>query len=253
MVAVSAVETESLLSSPDDHNINTEDIIVTNCNKYPMTEHVFFKRLGSEAPNLRGHWAFFSNFEPLTIRVPNWFASLLLRVENIKLKGLLSSIIYDELGRGDLEKIHCVLMQNLVKGLDAWKIDVNGTNPLEPGQQLASEFDDLYFGKMGNDFFVLGSIIAGEVYGGQMAYFMGDEARRQQEVDQSIYEWIFVHEEVEPQHANVSRVMAEILPTSGPDFEAIMQGAQWKRGKFTSWLNEIYRVTYGEAPQTVLA
>ncbi len=238
--------------STEHSQLSAEDIIVENCDKYPITDHPFFQRLKSEVPNLKAYWSYFANFEPLTVRVPDWFASLLLRVENMELKGLLSMIIYDELGRGDLNKIHSALMEKLVRGLDRWRVQSNSIDPLAPGRTLAQEFDQLYFGKVDDDeLFVLGSIVAGEVYGGQMAFFMGEQVRRQNQVEMSIFEWVSIHEEVEADHANISRVMSEILPTSGPGFESVMAGAKWKRVKFWRWLDEIYQVAYSEKPKLV--
>ncbi|MGK7876090.1 MAG: iron-containing redox enzyme family protein [Xenococcaceae cyanobacterium] len=238
--------------STEHFKLSTEDIIVENCNKYPITEHTFFQTLKSEVPNLKAYWSYFANFEPLTVRVPDWFASLLLRVDNMELKGLLSIIIYDELGRGDLNKIHSALMDKLVRGLHRWRVEQTGIDPLAPGRSLAQEFDQLYFSKIDDDeLFVLGSIVAGEVYGGQMAYFMGEQIRRQNKVDLSIFEWIFIHEEVEADHAKISRIMSEILPTSGPGFESVIAGAKWKRTKFWEWLDEIYSVAYSEIPEVV--
>ena len=247
------IATDSSLQLASGSASTAEDIIVANCNKNPITHHPFFKRLRAEDPNLQTYWTYFVNFEPLTIRVPDWFASLLLRVKSYQLKGLLAGIIYDELGRGDLTKIHCDLMSRLVKGLEQWKVDSTTVDALAPGRKLAEEFDQLYLGHLEEELFVLGSIVAGEVYGGQMAFFMADEARRQTQVDRSVFEWVFLHEEVEPQHAEVSEVMAQILPTSGPGFEAVMAGANWKQGKFWQWLDEIYTVAYGVAPTVVSA
>lgn len=228
--------------------ITAEDIIARNCHQNPITDHPFFQKIRREPPNLSAYWTYFANFEPLTISVPDWFASLLLRVEQIKLKGLLAAIIYDELGRGDLTKIHSTLMTKLVRGLDRWSVKSERFDPLAPGKMIGSEFDKLYFGEMNDDFFVLGSIVAGELYGGQMAFFMADEVRRQDRVALDIFEWLFVHEEIEADHANVSHVMAEILPTSGAKFESIMAGSKWKQNKFWQWLDGIYRVAYGEEP-----
>ena len=225
-----------------------EDIIARNCNFYPITAHPFFEKVHQEEPNLSAYWAYFANFEPLTVSVPDWFASLLLRVDSVKLKGLLAAIIYDELGRGDLTKIHATLMTKLVRGLDAWSIKQSNIKPLAPGKELAQKFDKLYFGEMNDDFFVLGSIVAGELYGGQMAFFMAEEVRRQNCVEPDIFEWLFIHEEVEADHAQISQVMAEILPTSGPKFESIMTGAKWKRREFWQWLDGIYEITYGQKP-----
>lgn len=244
-VQLMTAHTISTKFSPD---ATAEDIIARNCNQKPITNHPFFQRISQEPPNLYAYWTYFANFEPLTVNVPDWFASLLLRVDYIKLKSLLAAIIYDELGRGDLTKIHATLMTKLVRGLSPWAIKSTAFDSLAPGKNIGREFDKLYFGEMNDDFFVLGSIVAGELYGGQMAFFMTDEVRRQNCVAPGIFEWLFVHEEIEADHANVSRVMAEILPTSGVNFESIMAGSQWKQNKFWQWLDGIYQVAYGEKP-----
>ncbi|MEL6319543.1 MAG: iron-containing redox enzyme family protein [Cyanobacteria bacterium J06626_14] len=242
------IATVNSLQSASGSQSTAEDVIVENCNKHPIVQHSFFTRLRAEKPSPQTYWTYFANFEPLTVRVPDWFASLLLRVENYQLKGLLASIIYDELGRGDLTKIHCDLMRRLVRGLEQWRVNSASVDALAPGRKLAEEFDRLYLGHLEEELFVLGSIVAGEVYGGQMAFFMADEARRQNQVEHSVFEWVFIHEEVEPQHADVSEVMAQILPTSGPGFDAVMAGAKWKQGKFWQWLDEIYTIAYGMTP-----
>lgn len=241
----------AIILSTEEAIPSSEDLIIENCKKYPITAHPFFQRLRSEPPNLTAYWAYFANLEPLSIKTADWFANILVHVDNIRLKSILSSIIYDEMGRGDMNQIHCLLLEKLVKGLEPWRVQKSNLDVLYPGKNLAEEFDKLCLGDNIDKFVVLGSIIGGEVHGGQMASFMGQEVRRQKELDLSIFEWATLHEEVEGEHTQKSGVMSKFLPSSGTGFESVMAGAKWENDTFWQWLDGIHNIAYGEEPKLV--
>lgn len=224
--------------------------IVEFCQQYPMTKHPYFVRIQQEPPNLTALWSYFANLNQVTAKVPNWLANIVMRVDDLRIKSLIAGVLHDELGSGDIDKIHSTLMGKLIEGLDSWKPQPDNFDPESPGQKLSEEMANFFAGDTIDVAWAVGSLISGEVYAEQMIFCLGKEVRRQKTVDLSVFEWLLVHEEVEGDHADASNAMAKIVPTSGPELESVMGGAKWKRDTLWEWLDGIYRATYNELPET---
>ncbi|NEO17671.1 MAG: iron-containing redox enzyme family protein [Moorea sp. SIO4G2] len=224
--------------------------IVEFCQKHPMIKHPYFVRLQQEPPNLTAFWSYFANLNEVTAKVPNWLANIVMRVEDLRIKSLIAGVLYDELGSGDINKIHSTLMGKLIEGLDPWRPQPENFEPESPGKTLAQEMANFFAGETIDVAWAVGSLISGEVYAEQMISCLGKEVRRQNEVDLSVFEWLLVHEQVEGDHADASDAMSKIVPTSGPELESVMGGAKWKRDTLWAWLDGIYRAAYNELPET---
>ena len=85
---------------------NPAEEIVEFCQQHPMTEHPYFVRIQQEPPNLTAFWSYFANLNQVTAKVPNWLANIVMRVDDLRIKSLIAGVLYDELGSGDVNKIH---------------------------------------------------------------------------------------------------------------------------------------------------
>ena len=86
-----------------------------------------------------------------------------------------------------------------------------------------------------------------------MVSALATEVRRQDAVDDSVFEWVHVHDEVEHSHVEVSEALISMVPRSGPGLDEVMGGASWKYGNTWEWLDGIYRIAYAEPAPTTRA
>ena len=225
-------------------NVNSVSDILLRAREYPLTDHPFFQRLAREPSNLQGLWSYYANLAEVTFKVPDWLAQILLSTKSLELKCFLSGLLHDELGRGNPEEIHCLLLEKLVDRLGPWKPQHSLKICLAPGKALNAAMSCLFENPLPNDLWAIGSLISGEIYAEQMITALSREVRRQREVDLGHFAWQIIHERIEGDHASCSDWMSQYVPTTGDAFQAVLEGARWKRESLWEWLTGLHEIAF---------
>jgi pyrroloquinoline quinone (PQQ) biosynthesis protein C len=208
----------------------------------PITAHPFMERLAREEPQLPHLWLLLKNFQ---ISISKHFARRLAgiagRVEDERIRCILAEQLNDEMGRGQFEHAHVNLFSAMMEKLEPWAPQVVDERVLGPGLRLDPVLARIY---EADDVFVsLGAVMAGEVFGKQMDQFIGDQFRRQSQVDIKSLEWLVLHEELEVAHADESSEVAKLVP--GASLAACWQGACQLSAAGWAFLDELYVLCYG--------
>jgi pyrroloquinoline quinone (PQQ) biosynthesis protein C len=207
-----------------------------------ITRHPFMERLAREAPNLRHLWLLLKNFQ---ISISRHFARRLAgiagRVEDDRIRCILAEQLNDEMGRGKFERAHVNLFTSMMSQLAPWKPDTVDDRVLAPGLHLDPRLADIYEAE--DVFFSLGAVMAGEVFGKQMDQFIGDQFRRQSEIDAGALEWLALHEELEVAHADESAELARLVPQAS--LSACWRGACALSSAGWEFLDDLYVLCYG--------
>jgi pyrroloquinoline quinone (PQQ) biosynthesis protein C len=233
------LRTRRLADSPPQQVL---DIVERFERSEPITAHPFMQRLAREAPELPHLWLLLKNFQ---ISISRHFARRLAgiagRVEDDRIRCILAAQLNDEMGRGQFERAHINLFSAMMTQLEPWAPQVIDDRTLGPGLRLDPVLAEIYGGE---DVFVsLGAVMAGEVFGKQMDQFIGDQFRRQSEIDSKALEWLVLHEELEVAHADESADVARLIPSTS--LAACWQGACRLSAAGWSFLDELYVLCYG--------
>src|SRR5262249_14167244 len=111
---------------------------------------------------------------------------------------------------------------------------------LTAGRNLEPRLAAIYGAR--NVFEAIGAVMAGEVFGEQMDQFLGEEFRRQTQLDPASLEWLTLHETLEVAHADASPILADLVPAR--EVGAAERGAM--RVYLAGWtfLDELYERCY---------
>ncbi len=221
------------------------DEIVCQARANKMIDHPFFTRMTTEPTNLTALWSFYANLSEVNDKAPSWMANLLIHSEDLKIKCLLSQILFEELGSGNPERVQSLLMGKLIEALDPWKPLHPRWDPRKPGKILAGQMADVFAGSDAVDMdFVVGSLISGEIYTEQMIFALAYVVRDQDEISKDALEWQLIHERVESGDAQTSLKFTTFVPDNGPRLDQVRAGARWKRDTLWAWLDGVYKAAY---------
>lgn len=230
---------QRLASSPPNQVL---DIVDRFERTEQITKHPFMERLASEEPNLHHLWLLLENFR---ISISKHFARRLAgiagRVEDERIRCILAEQLNDEMGRGKFERAHVELFSGMMKQLLPWAPTLVDNRVLAPGLRLDPRLAQIYGAE---DVFVsLGAVMAGEVFGKQMDQFIGDQFRRQSEIDAASLEWLVLHETLEVAHADESAELARLVPPAS--MAACWRGACELSQAGWMFLDDLYTLCYG--------
>jgi pyrroloquinoline quinone (PQQ) biosynthesis protein C len=212
-----------------------------------MTDHAYFRRLERDPVNLGALWAYFANLSTITCHAPRWLGKLLGKTDDPRFQCLVAEILHDELGSGNPEQNHSLLLRRAIDGLDAWKPQ-NSADPIAPGKKLFEWMEEFFEKEPFEELHLIGALILGEVVAQQMVEALAVQVRRQSQVPDQVFEWVHVHDEVEHSHVEVSETLVSLVPDSGPGLEQVLGGARWKYGNTWQWLDGMYEVAFGHPP-----
>jgi len=208
----------------------------------PITAHPFMRRLASEVPHLPHLWLLLKNFQiSISKNFARRLAGIAGRVEDDRIRCILAEQLNDEMGRGRFEHAHVNLFAAMMERLEPWAPKVVDERVLGPGLHLDPMLKQIY--EADDVFLSLGAVMAGEVFGKQMDQFIGDQFRRQSEVDIKSLEWLVLHEELEVTHADESSEVARLVPSGS--LAACWQGACLLSAAGWTFLDELYVLCYG--------
>jgi DMATS type aromatic prenyltransferase len=217
--------------------------IVRRFEEEPLSDHPFFRRLRREPPNLAALWKLMVNAEIAPIRdFARNLAQVVARVDDNRVRSILAHQLNDELGHGKFEeRAHSQLFKKMVAALERFRppgVDVEALTA--PGRKLAAALHDIYFTPDG--WHGVGATMVIEIFGKQVDITVGDQFRRQKEVDPKSLEWLNLHEELELDHASESFDLAALVPPEA--LPSVWRGAERVWLAADAFFHEVYEVCW---------
>lgn len=224
--------------------------IVTRYERESIIHHPFFQRIRREPQNPGALWLLLVNIrEGIVANFTRRLASVVARVDDVRIRSVLAHQLSAELGDGDPSRTHAILFDNLVAGLGPLKPAVMPADMLAPGRTMSSCLEQLYVHRDAIE--GVGATLVIEILGKQADCFIADEFRRQEIVPPAALEWLTVHETLELEHASESMDLAGFIPSTESAREAAWRGARGCGDAAWAFLDGMYRLCFVE-PTPVL-
>jgi DMATS type aromatic prenyltransferase len=209
--------------------------------KYSLVYHPFFQRLEREPLNLQHIWLFFTNIQEWVTHFTPRLASIIARIDDERIRCILAHQLNDEMGNGDVDRIHSKLFEHFLTTIEPWRMEHFTDEMLILGKEFSKCLEDIYLDP--NPYVGMGGTIVMEIYGKQFDLWLGQELRNA-DVDLSKLTWLTLHEKMEIEHANESLLLAQFIDDSSYGVVATREGMN--RACVTSWnfLNGLYKTCY---------
>jgi pyrroloquinoline quinone (PQQ) biosynthesis protein C len=205
------------------------DQIVASYARREVADHPFFVRVRERPADLTPIWLLMANLRAGISRdFVSWLAWTIARVEDRRIGCLIAKQLSDELGNGEFGRIHSLLLDRFVNGLESFRPpQATGNDLLGPGEKLCHEAARCF---LGEPYEGVGALMVGELFAEKMDRCVGDAVRRHGGVDTHALTWLMLHEALEVNHAADSDGLAELIPKQGPELAATWRGAieQWR-------------------------
>ena len=216
--------------------------LVLHYEENSLTYHPFFQRLHREPVNPQYLWLLIMNIRETATNFTRRLANILARIEDDRIRCILAKQLNDELGNGNIDRIHSKLFDRLMTTVEPWQMESFTENLLIPGEEFSNSFEEIYLDS--NPYVGVGAMIVSEIYAKQFDICLGNELRRTS-VDRAGIKWVTIHEELEVEHADESFLLASFVTDSEEGIIAAKQGIE--KTCVTAWtfLNKLYRICYG--------
>jgi hypothetical protein len=190
-----------------------------------VSAHPLFSRLRSEPVSLEALWFLVANMNAgISPNFVRWLGLTIARVSDYRVASLIAKQLDDELGNGDFQGIHSVLLDKFVAGLAHWRPERPGQNLLLAGERLGRRASAVF--ESAEPYEAVGGLIVAEIFAKKMDICLGDEIRRQNLVAPEALRWLEIHEVLEIDHAEDSASLAALVPEQGDELEATWRGAR---------------------------
>jgi DMATS type aromatic prenyltransferase len=215
--------------------------LVLHYEDHSLADHPFFQRLRREPVNPQYLWLLIMNIRETATNFTRRLANILARIEDDRIRCILAKQLNDELGNGNIERIHSKLFDRLMTTVEPWQMELATDELLIPGVEFSNSFEAIYLDS--NPYIGVGAMIVSEIYAKQFDICLGNELRRTN-VDRSGIKWVTIHEELEIEHADESLLLASFVTDSKEGVMGAKQGID--RTCLTAWkfLNDLYRICY---------
>lgn len=209
-----------------------------------VADHPFLQRLQREPVNLAHIWLLFMNIrQGVVTDFTRRLASIVGRIDDERIRCVLTKQLNDELGNGDINRIHRKLFDRLMTAIEPWQIESFTAKMLIPGQEFSQRLEEIYFDP--NPYVGVGAAMVMEIHGKQFDICLGDEFRKTT-VDRAEITWLTLHEELEVAHADESVVLANFVGDSAAGVLAARQGVEQTYLASVTFLDALYRICFCE-------
>jgi pyrroloquinoline quinone (PQQ) biosynthesis protein C len=201
--------------------------LVEEFGKRAVAEHPLFVALRSRAVDHSALWLLLANLQVgISSHFVIWLARTIEKVEDRRIASLIAKQLNDELGNGQFEDIHSGLLRRFVQALERWRPAGADASVFQPGVRLHDAQEALF---ASDAYAMVGALMTGEIFANKMDHCLGDEIRRQNQIEPAALRWLVLHETLEEHHAGDSSELAKLVPASEPAASATTRGAiaQW--------------------------
>jgi len=210
-----------------------------------VSAHPLFVALGAQPVNLEALWLLVANMNAgISPNFVRWLASTIARVADRRVASLMAEQLDDELGNGDFQNIHSVLLERFVAGLDRWRPERPGEDLLRAGRRLGARASLVF--EAADPYDAVGGLIVSEIFAKKMDRCLGAEIRRQNLVPNEALLWLEIHEVLEVDHAEDSRALALLVPEQEVSRAAAWRGATELWDAMTGFLDDVARLAFRE-------
>jgi pyrroloquinoline quinone (PQQ) biosynthesis protein C len=217
--------------------------IVDEYEQYDVAEHPFFRELKERPVDYSALWLLMANLQcSISNHFVRWLASIITRIDDPRIASLLATQLNDELGEGNFETIHSVLLDRFVSGLEERSGRPPGDDLLEPGRRLLQAMTQTFAAS--DPYEGVGALMVSEIFAKKMDACVGDQLRRQNALSRETMHWLDLHENLEVAHAEDSYELAVLVPEQGPKLAAAWRGARAEWNALWGFLNDVHAV-YG--------
>ncbi|NJR32289.1 MAG: iron-containing redox enzyme family protein [Chamaesiphon sp. CSU_1_12] len=189
-----------------------------------VEDHPFFQRLHREPVNLTNLWLLFANFqEGIVDHFTRRLALVVAHTDSEYIRCILAHQLNEELGNGDVSRIHRKIFDRLKLALEPYKPQTIATGMLTPACKLNQRLEELYSDS--NAYIGVGATIMMEVRGEQRDEIVNKELVRTK-LDNSVLSWFYMHGELEKDHADEVLKLARQIDDSDGDKDAVLRGLE---------------------------
>jgi pyrroloquinoline quinone (PQQ) biosynthesis protein C len=216
--------------------------IVLHYRTLSVEDHPFFQRLHREPVNLTNLWLLFANFqEGIVDHFTRRLALVVAHIDSEYIRCILAHQLNEELGNGDVSKIHRKIFDRLKFALDAYKPEVITTEMLIPAYTLSQRLEEIYTDT--NPYIGVGAAIMMELVGEQRDKIVTKELVRTT-FDDSVKSWFYLHGQIEADHVDEVMTLACQLDSADGDKDAVLQGLNITYDALWGLCNGMYRVCF---------
>jgi heme oxygenase-like protein len=221
--------------------------IVDEYEALDVAAHPLFGRLRAEPVNLAAIWLLVANMGAgISPNFVRWLALTIAGASDPRIASLIAKQLDDELGNGDFENIHSVLLDRFIAGLEPWRPKRADMNLLGAGDRLGARASAVFESK--TPYEALGGLIVAEVFAKKMDRCLADEVRRQNLVPKQALLWLDLHEVLEVDHAEDSRGLASLVPQEELCLAATWRGARQLWDAMWGFLDDVAALAFTHRP-----
>jgi DMATS type aromatic prenyltransferase len=216
--------------------------MVWHYEEHTVADHPFLQRLQREPVNPQYIWLLFMNVrEAVVTHFSRRLANVIARVDDERICSILTKQLNEELGDGNIDRIHRKLFDRLIAGIEPWRMESFTAEMLIPGQEFSQSLEEIYLDP--NPYLGVGAAILMEIHGKQFDLCLGEEFRKT-DIDLSKISWLTLHEEIEIDHADEALVIANFVADSVAGTAGANQGIEKTRIASWSFLDSMYRLCF---------
>jgi hypothetical protein len=229
----------------EQRRVGAPTSIVDEYESVDVAAHPLFVRLAGNPVDLSAIWVLVANMNAgISPNFVRWLALTIARIPDQRIASLIAKQLDDELGNGKAEKIHRLLLERFVAGLEPWSPRDAAGRTLSAGHRLATRASEVF--DAGGPFEAVGGLIVAEIFAKKMDQCLGDEIRRQSLVPREALVWLDIHEVLEVDHAADSYELAVLVPDHGAPLASAWQGARKLWAAMWGFLDDVHAAAYGQ-------
>jgi hypothetical protein len=176
--------------------------------------------------------------EGISAHFIRWLAKTIDRIDNPRISSVLAKQLNDELGAGDFQQIHSVLLARFVSALSPWRPPGADDVLLRAGRRMSEACGRPFTAE--DPYEAVGALVVGEVFAEKMDLCLADEMRRQSFLSRDALAWLELHEKLEHEHAQDSTELALLIPKERAPLRAAWRGAVSQWGALSQFLDEVH-------------
>jgi pyrroloquinoline quinone (PQQ) biosynthesis protein C len=229
------------VNDPADNLYMPARRIVEKYEECQVSAHPFFVALRKRPVDLRSIWVLMANLRAgISNDFVRWLGTTIARIDDRRIACIIAKQLDDELGKGDFSRIHSVLLDQFLTGLDKWRPPAVTESTVAAGQRMAQRAGALF--RAPDPYEGVGALITGEIFAKKMDHCLGDEIRRQDRVPSKALTWLILHETLEVDHADDSLELAVLVPDGGPSLASTWRGAITQWNVLWEFLDDVQKI-----------
>ncbi len=228
-------------SMPHTLPLPAQEIVNRYENVEVLADHPFLVRLAREPVDVGKLWLVMANFWHGVVHdFPKRLSHIVAKVDDDRIRCIVTKQLHDELGEGDFEKAHKAMFEFLVQSLVPFRLPGDDMLLLAPGKVFSQRLGSSIYAS--DAYESIGALMLIEIYGKQVDMLMATQFRRQNQVDMAALKWLHLHENLEQDHADDSLKLADLIPQS--ELAAAWKGAQAVVDASREYFDSLYQLAY---------